>query len=160
MAIRTIVIVRDPVNPYDLFAAARRVVGDPPRWREHDFGAIRMLQADGGRAPGRRSPCISGPGRSVPGGRQPDRYAAVTFTSSGFGSLRARHARLVAGLGALLAAGGLSWMWQYEDGPWRSSRPKAGHGLGGLREARDAPGGSVHLPGGVHAHRRGGRRAG
>jgi len=132
VAIRTIVIVRDPVDPYDLFAAARRVVGDPPRWREHDFGAIRMLQADGGQG-ARAQVAVHFPARGGPYREEgsPDRYAAVTFTSSGFGRLRARHARLVAGLGALLAAGGLSWMWQYEDGPWRSSRPKAGHGLGG-----------------------------
>jgi hypothetical protein len=128
VAISTTVIVCDPVDPYDLFAAARQVAGNPARWAEHDFGAVRMLQTRGGQG-ARALVAVHFPAR---GGRYredggPSWYAMVTFTNSGLASAQARQERLAAALGAHLAGAGLSWIWRYEDGPWQAGgRPRAG----------------------------------
>lgn len=135
--ITSTVVICDRVDPYDLFAAARRVAGNPPRWREHDFGDIRMLRTiarQGVEAQvGVHFPAAGGLYRAD---GTPRGYAVVTFANSGFCSQRGPHERLVAALGELLAAGGLSWTWQYEDGPWQPG-PRA---RGRRRPPRQAEG--------------------
>jgi hypothetical protein len=121
--ITSTVVICDPVDPYDLFAAARRVTGNPPRWRERDFGDLRMLRTVAGQGAaaqvGVHFPARGGLYRAE---GTPRGYAVVTFANSGFGSQRERHERLVGAFGELLAAGGLSWTWQYEDGLWQPGR--------------------------------------
>jgi hypothetical protein len=122
VAIATTVIVRDPVDPADLFASARQVVGNPARWNEHSDGVMRWIQAVGGQGAAAQVavhfPAAGGPWHEED---HPEGYAMVTFTNSGFAGQRARHRRLVEELGMLLAADGLTWVWRYEDGPWQEA---------------------------------------
>ncbi len=124
MAVSTTLIVRDPVDPYDLFGAARRVAGEPPLWHEHDFGDMRMLQAEGGQGAEAQVavhfPAGGGPYREKP---NPKGYAAVTFTNTGGNNMADCHERLVSALGEWLAGSGLRWVWRYEDGPWNTGGP-------------------------------------
>ena len=119
MATSTTVIVRDPADPRDLFASARRIAGDAPRWNEHDFGDIVMIQAE----PGQGAPALVSVHYPAAGGSwhdddNPEGFAVVLFTTSGFDDARDLHERIAGELLAVLAARGLKAAWRHEDDAW------------------------------------------
>ncbi len=119
MATSTTVIVRDPADPRCLFDAARRIAGDAPLWHELDFGDVLMLQAESGQgALAQVSVHFPAAGGSWHDDGNPEGFALVMFTTSGFDDLRARHERLAGELLNLLAGRGLKAAWRYEDDPW------------------------------------------
>lgn len=126
MTVTTTIIVQDRVDAYELFAAARTVLGLPldGRWHLVDHGRIHMLQTlpeqgvgalasvhfpvAGGRHPGE-------PDAGTPGG-----YALLAFTTDGGGDGRTRrwHRDLAGRAGAWLTSRRLRWTWSYDDGPY------------------------------------------
>jgi hypothetical protein len=116
------VIVRDPVDPYDLFAAAKKAVGDPPRWHEMEFGDVRMIQAASGQG-AEASVSVHYPASGGVWSEEgdPEGHAAILFTTSG-DARRERLERIAAALGVWLGRCGLDWLWQIQegDGSWRA----------------------------------------
>lgn len=117
------VIVRDPVDPYNLFAAAKEAVGNPPRWHKMDFGDVRMIQAVSGQE-AEASVSVHYPVAGGPWSEDgdPEGYASILFTTSGDARIE-RLERIAADLGARLADGGLGWLWQIPeaaDDSWRT----------------------------------------
>ncbi|HET9975660.1 MAG TPA: hypothetical protein VFQ68_46070 [Streptosporangiaceae bacterium] len=119
MATSTTIIVRDPADPYDLFDIARQLAGDVPRWREHDFGAVRMLQTDSGQgAAAQVSVHYAADLSRWNDDDNPEGFAVVLFTTSGGDYPRERHERMAGDLLNCLAARGVRAAWRFEDSPW------------------------------------------
>jgi hypothetical protein len=127
MPLHSTVMVQNPVNAEDLFAAARRVVH--PRqsltWHLCDYDTIHMLQADTNQGADAlvsvHFPPGGGPYPREDDPGQPAGYALVMFSRGCQGSTeedRPSHERLVAGLGDWLTARSLRWSWSYEGGRW------------------------------------------
>jgi hypothetical protein len=118
------VIVRDPVDPLALFHAARRIVGDPPRWHRMDCGELQMLQVAGDE--GRTAEvavhyATTGGLWADPETSDPPGYVHADFADYGDGDRDGRLAHLANELGAWLNGHGLRWMWILAgDGVWRS----------------------------------------
>ncbi|MGW5384017.1 hypothetical protein [Nocardia sp. NPDC003963] len=127
VGISTHVMVQDPVDPYELFAAARSAVGLPgdAAWSLFDIDNIHLLRArsdQGARA------LVSvhfapegGPYPSEDEVGEPDGYALVSLSSTAGDSAtdRADHEQIVTVLGQWLSEHGQRWSWQYgEDEVW------------------------------------------
>ncbi|WP_047891188.1 hypothetical protein [Micromonospora sp. RV43] len=126
MATTTTIVVQDRVDAYELFAAARTVLGLPldGRWHLVDHGRIHMLQTlpeqgmpalasvhfpvDGRRHPGE-------PDAGIPGG-----YALLAFTSDGGDTSQTRrwHRDLASRAGSWLTTRRLRWTVSLVDGPF------------------------------------------
>lgn len=127
MTVTTALVVQDRVDAYELFAAAREVLGLSldGRWHLVDYGAVHMLQT----LPDQGVPALASvhfpvqlgahhpgdPDAGVPGG-----YALLAFTSDGgdTGATRRWHRDLAGRAGAWLTDRRLRWTWSYDDGPW------------------------------------------
>ena len=118
------VIVRDPVNPYDLFAAAAKALGDPPR-HELNFGDGRMIQALEQPKSVRVTvhyPPSGGPWRGYKGENDPEGYATVSFDTSADGDRIALLEFATAALGIWLRQQHVGWLWMnpQDSGSWET----------------------------------------
>ena len=129
MSIDTIVVPLDPVDPRELFDAARAAAGNPGNWTLHDgpgFGAVPMYMTHGN--PGADAtvtvhfPAAGGLYPLEQGSDAPDGYAHVGFGTgaytNGTDALWRHHAALVRKLGQWPDSRGIRWAWQFEDDPW------------------------------------------
>jgi hypothetical protein len=138
MPVTSSVLVQDPVDAYELAAAAAEAARLPPPsggWHLYDFGAVSTLQAD--EEPDAAvavSVEFAGDGGGMPRGedeRRPEGYALVGFITPGSDPAadRLHHQRLAAALGPWLRQRTLRWCWQYDGEPWDtgpSARPSPG----------------------------------
>jgi hypothetical protein len=132
MPVTSNVLVQDPVDAYELSAAAAEGAGLPPPaagWHLYDLGAVNVLRADEDPdAALAVSVHFTAAGERLPYGaeeRRPGGYALVCFATSRTGPLadRPHHERLAAALGLWLSRRSLRWCWQYDDEPWDTSPP-------------------------------------
>jgi len=132
MPVTSNVLVRDPVDAYELSAAAAKAAGLPPPscgWHLYDFGAVNTLQVDEeADAAVAVSVDFSANGGGLPPGedeQRPEGYALVCFVTPGSDPVadRLHHQRLAAALGPWLHQRSLRWCWQYDDEPWDTSPP-------------------------------------
>lgn len=116
------VVVQDPVDPPALFHAARRIVGDPPRWHHMDCGELQMLQVVGDEdreAEVAVHYATAGGLWADPETDNPPGYAHVDFADYGDGDRDGRLTRLAGELGAWLSGCGFRWVWVLAgDGVW------------------------------------------
>ncbi|MER6757596.1 hypothetical protein ABT235_25820 [Micromonospora echinofusca] len=126
MTVTTTIVVGDPVDAYELFAAARTVLGLPldGRWHLVDHGRVHMLQT----LPDQGAPALASVHFPVTGGRHPGEpdagvpggYALLAFTSDGGDTHRTRrwHRDLTGRAGAWLTSRRLTWTYSYDNGPY------------------------------------------
>jgi hypothetical protein len=126
MATTTTIVVQDRVDAYELFAAARTVLGLPldGRWDLVDHGRVHMLQT----LPEQGAPALASvhfpvDGRPHPG--EPDAglpggYALLAFTSDGGVTNQTRrwHRDLAGRAGSWLTHRRLRWTVSHADGPF------------------------------------------
>jgi hypothetical protein len=129
MPITSNVLVQDPVDAYELSAAAADGAGLPPPaagWHLYDLGAVNTLQAE--EEPDAAvavSVHFTAAGGGLPSGedeQRPEGYALVCFATTGSDPVadRLHHQGLAAALGRWLSHRSLRWCWQYDDEPWAS----------------------------------------
>jgi hypothetical protein len=132
MPVTSRVLVQDPVDPYELSAAAAGAAGLPAPaggWHLYELGAVSTLQADeepdalvalsvhfppnGGRLP---------PAEDE---QRPEGYVLACFETpeSDPAADRLHHQRLAATLGLWMRQRTLRWCWQYDDEPWDTGPP-------------------------------------
>jgi hypothetical protein len=132
MPVTSNVLVQDPVDTFELSAAAAGAAGlSPPAdgWQLYDLGAVNTLQADDepDAAVAVSVHFAATDGRLPPGedGRRPEGYALVCFVTRGSDPAADRldHQGLAAALGLWLRQRSLRWCWQYDDEPWDTGSP-------------------------------------
>jgi hypothetical protein len=132
MPVTSSVQVQDPVDAYELAAAAAQAAGLPPPaggWHLYDFGAVSTLQTDDEPdAAVAVSVEFAADGDGLPRGedeQRPEGYALVGFVTPGSGTAadRLHHQHLAAALGPWLRRRTLRWRWQYDGEPWDTSPP-------------------------------------
>ena len=132
MPVTSSVLVQDPVDAYELAAAAARAAGLPPPvggWHLYDIGAVSTLEAD--EKPDAAvavSVEFAAGGDGLPRGedeQRPEGYALVCYVTPGNDPAadRLHHQRLAAALGPWLRQRTLRWCWQYDDELWDTSQP-------------------------------------
>lgn len=126
MSFSTTIVVEGPVDPTELFHAALNAVGLPADAPQalHKFGDTNLLQALGGQGAIAQAMVHYPPaGGLFPRDAEtdaPDGYALVQFDNaySTPGDVRAMHRGCVERLAVWLGDRGLTWQWQFDDGPW------------------------------------------
>ena len=129
MSTDTSLITLDPVDPRELFDAARKAAGDPANWTLHDgpeYGGVPMYQTHGNPSANAgvtvHFPAGGGPYPREQGSDAPDGYAHVGFGTGTFiddmDAMWRHHAGLVRKLGQWLDGRGIRWAWRFEDDPW------------------------------------------
>jgi hypothetical protein len=129
MSTDTTVVLLDPVDPRELFDAARKAAGNPKNWTLHDgpeYGAVPMYMTHGNpRADARVTVHFPAGGGLYPREQEsgaPDGYAHVGFCTGAFtndtDALWRHHAGIVRKLGQWLDDRGIRWAWEFEDDPW------------------------------------------
>jgi len=124
MSTDMLVIVCDPVNPHDLFAAAAKALGDP-RWHELNFGGGRMIQALEQPKSVRvtvHCPSNGGPWHGWKWESDPDGYATVSFSTAADGDRIALLDFAAAALGIWLRQRHVGWLWMspQDSGSWET----------------------------------------
>lgn len=137
MRTHTSVVPLDPVDPVELFDAARKAAGNTQNWALYDgrgFEHVRMYETRGNRRAAAavtvRFPAAGGLCPRERGSDAPDGYADVGFwdgaSASDTDALWRHHADLVRELGRWLDSRGVRWAWEFEDDPWiRGTVPAA-----------------------------------
>jgi hypothetical protein len=137
MPVTSTIVVLDPVDPYEVSAAAAGAAGLPAPshgWDLVDMGALNILQTDGELAGiDEVSVRFGADGGRIPGEDEQDDpllaegYALVRFTTAGRAGpagVDGHHEQLIRTLGAWLTGRALRWSWQYDDGPWVAGPPR------------------------------------
>jgi hypothetical protein len=127
--IDTSVAALDPVDPRELFDAARAAAANQEGWALHDgpeWAGLAMYRTRGNPGAGPvvavHFPAAGGlyPRERESGG--PDCYARAVFGTGAFAddmdAIWRRHAGLVRELGGWLHARGIGWAWSFEEDPW------------------------------------------
>jgi len=138
------VVVRDPVDPRELFDTATAAVGaSPDGARVYDFGEVHMLRA----RPGQGAAALvsvhyaadGGPYPRDEGTDQPPGHALVSFTTDGCDreAALAGHSGAVTAVAGWLAERGARWAAQFEDEAWTA---------GAVRDEAETDGGWAAAP--------------
>jgi hypothetical protein len=135
MRVTSTIVIQDPVDAWEMSAAAAQAAGLPAPahgWDLLDLGALNILRMDGGSGGvAEVSVHFAADGGPIADTDQhdplqPEGYALVCVTMAARGDPaedRARHEQLIQALGLWLAGRVLGWAWQYDDGPWMASHP-------------------------------------